>query len=162
MSTVRLSSTPNCQPWATICLLAVVVRSLSHSQLFATPWITACQAPLSSTIFWSLLKFKSIESVILSNSVTLCCSCPQSYPASESFPMSRLCPSGDQSFGVSTSVLPMNIQGWFPLGLTGLIPFLPNGISRVISSTTQKHQFFTAQPSLWSNSHIHTWLLEKL
>ena len=72
MSTVRLSSTPNCQPWATICLLAVVVRSLSHSQLFATPWITACQAPLSSTIFWSLLKFKSIESVMPSNNLILC------------------------------------------------------------------------------------------
>ena len=64
-------------------------------------------------------------------------SCLQSYPASEPLPMSQLCPSGGQSVGASASVLPMNIQGWFPLGLTDLIPFLPNGISRVISSTTK-------------------------
>ena len=62
---------------------------------------------------------------------------------------------------VSTSALPMNIQGWFPLGLTGLIASLSKGLSRVFSSTTtQKNQFFSAQPSLWSNSHICTWLLE--
>ena len=72
--------------------------------------------------------------------------------------------SGGQSIGVSASVLvlPMNIQDWFPLGLTGLISLLSKGLSRVFSNTTvQKHQFFDAQPSLWSNSHIHTWLLEK-
>ena len=64
------------------------------------------------------------------------------------------------SFSISTS---MNIQGWFPLGLTGLISLLSKGLSRAFSNTTvQKHQFFGAQPSLWSNSHIHTWLLEKL
>ena len=61
------------------------------------------------------------------------------------------------------SVLPMNIQGWFPIGLTGLISLLSKGLSRVFSNTTvQKHQFFDAQPSLWFNSHIHTWLMEKL
>ena len=72
--------------------------------------------------------------------------------------------SGGQSTGVlaSTSVLPMNIQGWFPSGLTDLISLLSKGLSRVSSSTTiQKHQFFGSQPSLWSNSHIHTWLLKK-
>ena len=80
------------------------------------------------------------------------------------FPMSWLSSSGGQSIGVSASasVLPMNIQGWFPLGLTDLISFLSKGLWRVFSSTTVwKHQFFGTQPSLWSNSHMHTWLLEK-
>ena len=88
----------------------------------------------------------------------------QSFPASGSFPMSRFFPSGGQSFGasVSASVLPMNIQDWFPLGLTGWISLQSKGLSRVFSNTTvQKHQFFGTQLSLWSNSHIHTWLLEK-
>ena len=91
-------------------------------------------------------------------------SCLQSFPASGSFPMSQFFASGGQSIGVSASasVLPMNIQGWFPLGLTGWISLLSKGLSRVFSSTTvQKHQFFGAQPSLRSNCHIHTWLLEK-
>ena len=72
--------------------------------------------------------------------------------------------SGGQSIVVSTSasVLPMNIQGWFPLGWTGLISLQSKGLSRVFSNTTvQKHQFFATQPSLWSNSHIHSWLLKK-
>ena len=83
---------------------------------------------------------------------------------SGSFPVSWLFASGGQSIGVSasTSVLPMNIQGWFPLGLTGLISLLSKGLSRVFSSTTVwKHQFSSTQLSLWSNSHIPTWLLEK-
>ena len=76
--------------------------------------------------------------------------------------MSWLLPSDGQSIGTSALVLPMNIQGWFPLGLTGLISFLSKGFSRVFSSTTVwKHPFFGTQPSLWSNSRIHTWLLEK-
>ena len=89
--------------------------------------------------------------------------CLQSFPASGAFPMSRPFPSGSQNIGASwsASVLPMNIQGWFPLGLTGLISMLSKGLARVFSNTTvQKHQFFGAQPSLWSNSHIHAWLLE--
>ena len=99
-----------------------------------------------------------------SSSVTPFSSCPQSFPASSSFPMSQLSASGGQSIGASASasVLLMNTQGWFPLGLTGLISLLSKGLSRVFSNTTvQKHQFFSAQLSLWSNSHIHTWLLEK-
>ena len=91
-------------------------------------------------------------------------SCSQSFPGSRSFPKSCLFASGGQSIGASASatVLPMNIQGWFSLGLTGLISLLSKGLSRVFSSTTvRKHQFFSAQPSLWSNSHICTWLLEK-
>ena len=82
----------------------------------------------------------------------------------ESFPMSWLFTSGDQSIGASASasVLPVNIQGWFPLGLTGLISLVSKGLSRVFSSTTVgKHQFFSVQPSLWSNSHSHRWLLKK-
>ena len=90
-------------------------------------------------------------------------SCLQSFPASGSFPVSQLFKSAGQSIGTSASasVLPMNIQGWFPLGLTGLIS-QSKGLSRVFSSTiVQKHQFFGLQPSLWSSSHIHAWLLEK-
>ena len=92
-------------------------------------------------------------------------SCLQSFPASGSFLVSQFFASGGQSTGVSASasVLPMNIQDWFPLELTGWISLLSKGLSRVFSNTTvQKHQFFGAQLSLWPNSHIHTWLLEKL
>ena len=101
----------------------------------------------------------------VSSSVVPLFSCPQSSPPSESFPMSWHFTSGGQSIGASASasVLPMNIQGWIPLGLTGLISLLSKGLSRVFSSTTvQKHQFLGAQPSLWFNSHICTWLLETL
>ena len=90
-------------------------------------------------------------------------SCLQSFPASESFPVSQLFASGGQSIGVSasTSVLPMNTQDWSPLGWTGWTSLQSKGLSRVFSnSTVQKHQFLGLQPSLWSNSHIHTWLLE--
>ena len=86
----------------------------------------------------------------------------QSFPASGSFPMSQFFTSGGQSIGASASVLPMNIQNWFPLGLTGLIFLQSKGLSRVFSNTiVQKHQFFGNQLSLYSNPHIHTWLLEK-
>ena len=91
-------------------------------------------------------------------------SCPQSLPASESFPMSQLFAWGGQSTGVwaLASVLPMSIQRWFPLGLTGLISLQFKGLSRVLSNTTVwNHQFFGAQPSSWPNSHICTWLLGK-
>ena len=100
----------------------------------------------------------------ISSSVAAFSSCPQSFPATRSFPMSQLFASGGQSTGASASVsvIPMNIQGWFPLGLAGLISMLSKGISRVYSSTTvQNNQFFSAQPSLWSNSHICTWLQKK-
>ena len=91
-------------------------------------------------------------------------SCLQSFPASGSFLMSRLFTSGGQSIGASASasVLPTNIQDWIPLGLTGWVSLQSKGLSRVFSNTTvQKHQFFDAHPSLWFNSHIHTWLLGK-
>ena len=100
----------------------------------------------------------------ISSSVVPFFSCPQSLPASGSFPVSQLFTSGGQSIGVSASasVLPRNIKDWFPLGLTGLISLQPKGLSRVFSNTTvQKPQFFGAQLSLQSNSHIHTWPPEK-
>ena len=145
----------------------VVVQSLSCVWLFGTPWTAAHQASLSFTISQSLLKLMSIESVMPSNHLILCrpfSSYFQSFPASGSFPMSRLFTSGGQSIGASAAapVLPMNIQDWFSLGLLGLISLLSKRLSRVFSNTTvQKHQFFGAQLSLWSNSHIHTWLLER-
>ena len=98
----------------------------------------------------------------ISSSVARFSSYPQSFPVLGSFPMSWLFASGGQSTGTltSASVLPLNIQGWFPLGLTDLISLLSKGLSRVFSSTTaRKHQFFGAQPSLWSKFHICTWLL---
>ena len=99
----------------------------------------------------------------VSSSAALFSFCPQSFPASGSFPISQVFKSGGQSIRASAlaSVLPMNIQGWFLLGLSGSTSLQFKGFSRVFSNTTvQKHQFFGAQ-SLWSNSHIHTWLLEK-
>ena len=99
----------------------------------------------------------------ISSSVVPFFSCPQSFPASRSFQMSQLFASGGQSTGISasTSVLPMNTQDWLPLGWTGWISLRSKGLSRVFSNTTvQKHQFFGAQLSSQSNSHIHTWPLE--
>ena len=100
------------------------------------------QLPEHPTILFSVIPFPS---------------CLQSFPASGSFPMSQFSASGGQSIGVSASasVLPMNIQDWFLLGLTDLISLQSKGISRVFNTTVQKHQFFGAQLSLWSNSHIH-------
>ena len=143
------------------------VQSLSRVQLFATPWIAARQASLSITNSWSLLKLMPIESVMPSShltSVVPFSSCPQSLPASGSFPMNQLFARGGQSTGVSTlvSVLPMNTQDWSPLGWTGWISFQSKGLSRVFSNTVvQRHQFFGTQLSSQSNSHIHTWPLEK-
>ena len=101
---------------------------------------------------------------IISSSVVPFSSRLQSFPASGSFPMSQFFTSDGQSIGVSasTSVLPMNIQDWFPLGVTGLISLQSKGLSRVFFNTTvQNHQFFGTQFSLYSDSRIHTWLLEK-
>ena len=100
----------------------------------------------------------------ISSSVVPFSSCLQSLPASVSFLRSQFFISSGQSIGAaaSASVLPMNIQNWFPLGLTGLISLQSKGLSRVFSNTTiQKYQFFIASLSLWSNSHIYIWLLEK-
>ena len=142
-------------------------KSLSHVKLFATPWTTAYQASPSITISRSLLKLMSIKSVMPSNHLILCCplsSHLQSFPASGSFQMSQFFTSGGLSMGASasTSVLPMNIQDQFPSVLIGWISLQSKGLSRVFFNTTaQKHKFFSVQPSLWSNSHIYTWLMEK-
>ena len=139
-----------------------VVQSLSRVRLFAPPRTAACQASLFFTISQSFLKLVSIESMMPSNissSVTPFSSCLQSFPVSRSFPISQLFTSGGHNIGASASVLPMNIQGLFPLGLISL---LSKGLSRAFSSTiVPKHQFFSTQPSLWSNSYICTRLLGK-
>ena len=140
-----------------------VVQSLNRVWLFTTPWTTAHQASLSFTISRRLLKLMSIESVMPSNHLILCHPLlllpSKSCPESGSFLISWIFVSGTQSIGVSASasVLPVNIQDWFPLGLTHLISLLSKGLSRVFSSTTVwRHQFFSAQPFLMSCSHIHT------
>ena len=143
-------------------VVVVVIQLLSCVLLFTTP----CQASLSFTVSWSLLKLMFIESVMPcyhSISVVPFSSYPQSSPAAGSFPMSQLFASGGQSTGASASasVLPMNIQGWFPLGLTGLISLQFKGLSRVFSSTTiQKHQFFSTQPSLWSKFYWYSYMIQ--
>ena len=107
------------------------------------------------------------NSVMPSNHLILYCPLlllPSIFPNIRSFQMSQLFTSGDKNIGVSasTSVLPMNTQDWFPLGWTGWISLQSKGLLRVFSNTTvQKHQFFGTQPSSQSNSHIHTWPLEK-
>ena len=138
-------------------VVTVVIQSLSHVQPFATPQTVARQASLPFTISWSLLKFMSIESVMqptISSSFVPFSSCLQSFPESGSFQMNQFFASGGQSIGFSTSasLLPMNIQGWFLLGLTGLNSLQSRGLLRVFSSTTvQKPQLFSGQPSLRSN-----------
>ena len=136
--------------WRT-CLWISSVQSLSYVWLFVTPWTAARQASLSITNSWSLLKLMFIESVMPSNYLILCrpfSSCLQSFPESGSFPVSSFFASGGQSIGDSASVLPMNIQDWFPLRWTGWISLLSKD-SRIFSNTTvQKHQFFNAQLSL--------------
>ena len=143
------------------------VQSLSRVQLCATPWIAAHQASLSITNSQSSLRLTSIKSAMPSSHLILCrplSSCPQSLPASESFPMSQLFAWSGQSTGVSAlaSVLPKNTHDWSPLKWTGWISLQSKGLSRAFSNTTvQKHQFFGTQPTSQSNSHIHTWPLEK-
>ena len=128
-------------------------HGLRHASLLCpslSPRVCSNSCPLSWWCHPTILSF-----------VTHCSSCPQSFPASESIPTSQFFASGGQNIGASASpsVLPMNIQGWFPLGFTGLISLQSKGLTRVFSNTTiRKHQFFSAQPSLWSNSHIHMWL----
>ena len=143
------------------------VQSLSRVWLFATPRIAACQASLSITT--SGVHSNSCPSSqwchpAISSSVSPFASCPQSLSASESFPMSQLFAWGGQSTGVSAlaSFLPKKSQGWSPSEWTGWISLQSKGLSRVFSNTAvQKHQFFSAQLSSQSNSHIHTWPLEK-
>ena len=138
------------------------VQSLSGVCLFAIPWLQHTSLPCSSPTSRACSNSCPLSPwchPAISSSVIPFSSRLQSCPASGSFPMSQFFTSGGQSIGISASasVLPMNIQDWFPLGMTGLISLLFKGLSRVFSNTTfQKHQFFGAQLSLWSNSHIHT------
>ena len=115
-----------------------------------TPWTAAHKSPLSFTISQNLLKFMSIGSMMLSNHLIICLHLlllPSVFSSVRVYSSYWLFSSGGQSIGASASVLPMNIQGWFPLGLTGLISLLPKGLSRVFSSiTVWKHQFCSAQP----------------
>ena len=142
------------------------VKSLSRVQFFATPWTTALQASLSITNSQSLPNSCPLSQWCrpTNSSSVVPFSCLKSFATSVSFQMSQLFASGGQSIGVSasTSVPPTNTQDWSPLGWTGWISAQSKALSRVFSSTTvQKHQFFSAQLSLYSNSHIHTWQLEK-
>ena len=136
--------------------IVVTVESLHHVWL-CNPWTVPHQAPLSSNISQSLLKFTSVESVMpstISSSAALFSFCPQTFPASGSFLVSQLISSDGQSIGASASatVLPINTQDWFPLGLTSLISLQSKGLWKVFSGTTiRKHQFFGAQPSLRSS-----------
>ena len=131
-------------------------HGLQHSRLPSpSPTLGACSNSHPSSRWYD---------PTISSSVVPSASCLQSFPASGSFLMSQFFTSGGQIFGVlsSASVLPMNIENWFPLGWTGWISLQPKGLSRVFSNTTvQKHQFFGTQLCLSSNSHIHTWPLEK-
>ena len=141
------------------------VQLLSRVWLFETPWTATLQASLSITNSWSLLKLMSIKLVMPSNHLILChpLLLPSMFPSIMGL-FKWVCSSGGQGIGASASasVLPMNSQDWFPLGWTGWIPLQSKGLSRVFSnSTVQKHQFFGAQHSSYSYSHIHTWLLEK-
>ena len=135
----------------------------SHSVVSDSLWPRG-QASLSITNSRSLLKLTPIESVMSSNHLILChplLLSPSIIPSIRVFANES---SGGQSIGVSASasILPMNIQDWFPLGWTGWISLQSKELSRVFSNiTVQKHQFFGTQLSLYSNSHIHTWLLEK-
>ena len=142
------------------------VQLLSRVQLFATPWTAAHQASLSITSFWSLLKLMSIESVMPSNHLILCrpLLLPSIPPSIRVFSNeSTLCMRWPKYWSFSSSISPSNEHpGLISLGWTGWISLQLKGLSRVFSNATvQKHQFFSAQLSSQSNSHIHTWLLEK-
>ena len=146
--------------------IPVPVQSPTHIRLSMTPWTAARQASQSITNSQSQQKPMSIELVMPSNHLILCLPLlllPSIFPSIKVFSNESALCIGGQSIGVSasTSVLPMNIQHWSPLRWTGWISLQSKGLSRVFSNTTvQKHQLFSAQLSLQSNSHIHTWPLE--
>ena len=154
--------------WLTSLCISTV-QSLIHVWLLETPWITACQArtPCPSPtprVYSNSCPSSQWWHRDISSSVARFSFCPQSLLASGSFPMSQLFTWGGQSTGASASasVLPMNTQDWSPLGWTGWNSLQSKGLPRVFSNTTvQKHQFFSTQLSSQSNSHIHTWPLEK-
>ena len=139
-----------------------LVQSLSRVWLFLTPGTAAHQVSLSITNSWSLLKLMSFESVMPSNHLILLAPSPPAFNFSQH--QGQFFASGGQRIGVSASasVLPKNIQDWFPLGLTDWISLQFKELSSIFSNTiVQKHQFLSAQLSSQSNSHIRTWPLEK-
>ena len=142
------------------------ILSLSHVWLFATPWTTACQASLSITNSWSLLKLMSIESVMPSNHLILChpiLLLPSIFPSIRVFSnQSVLCIRWTKYWSFSSSISPSNEYSGPISFRMDWISLQSKGLSRVFSNTTvQKHQFFSTQLSSQSNSHIHTWPLEK-
>ena len=143
------------------------VQSLSCIWLFATPWTAAHQASLSITNSRSLFKLMSIQSVMPSSHLILCCPLllpPSIFPSIWVFSNeSVLCIRWSKYWNFSFIISPSKeYSGWFPSRLPGFISLQFKGLSRVFSKTTvQKHQFFCTRLSLWSNSHLHTWLLEK-
>ena len=151
----RLSST-SCWSVTKSCSALCDPMDLQYARLICPPVFPGVCSNSCSLSQWCYLT--------ISSRATCFSFCLQSFPASGSFPMNWLFTSGGQSIGASTSVsvLPVNIQDWFPLELTGLISLHSKGLSRGFSNTTvQKEQFLGSQTSLWSNSHIHTWLLVK-
>ena len=150
------------QSWrGTRCDLTCVSQVPSCVWLFVTPWTAALQVSLCLTISWSLLKLISIE-LMPSNHLSLLSPSPPAFSLSQHPGLFQWVGSSHPVVKLLELQLLLNIQGWLPLGLTGFISLLFKGLSRIFLSTTiWKHQFFGAQPSLWSNSHICTWLLEK-
>ena len=152
----------------TCCWCCSVIQSLSRVQLFAIPWSAKHQASLSITNSWSLLKLMSSELVMPSNHLILSSPSPVFNLSqhqglfqwvSSLYQVAKVLEFQYQSF---QWIFSLSSEYWFPLGLTGFISLLSKGLSRVFSNTTvPKHQFFGTLLSLWSNSHIHTWLLEK-
>ena len=145
--------------WIFISIGGIVVQLINHVQIFATPWTAACQASLSFTISWNLLKFMFIELVMPSNNFILCCSLlllPSIFPSirvfsNESAVHIRWPKYQSFTFSISPS------NEYSGLISFSLISLLSKGLSRVFSNTTvQKHEFFCIQLFLWSNSHIHT------
>ena len=136
---------------ATVLSGSLQPRGLRHTRISCPAVSSGARSDSSPSSRW--------RHPTISSSVVPFSSCLPSFPASGSFPVSQLFTSGGQSIGASASasVLPMNTQDWSPLGWTGWISLQSKGLSRVFSNTTvQKHQFFATQPSLWSNSYIHT------
>ena len=130
---------------------ALWTRGLPHARL-------PCQSP-TPRVYSNSCPLSRWCPPTISSSVIPFSSCLQSFPASGLFPVSQFFASGGQSIEASASVFSMSIQDWFPLGLTDLISLLSKELSRLFNTTVWRHQFFGTQSSLWSSSHIHTWLL---
>ena len=148
--------------WSSCIILIYCCCSVTKSYL--TPWTAAHKAPLFFAISWNLLKLIFIESVMPSNHLILCCPFSfylQSFPASGTFSISQLFASGGQSIGASASVLPIHIQGWLLLGLTDLISLQSRDSQESSPAPQFKSITASAQPSVQSNCHICTWILEK-